>query len=703
MEGTLTMARYALAILLGSFLLFQVQPVVGKYILPWFGGTPAVWTTCMLSFQVLLLVGYAYAHGLATWLTPRRQAVLHLVLLAGSMALLPITPSETWKPAGDESPTWRILCLLAASIGAPYVLLASTSPLMQSWFARTHAGRSPYRLYALSYFGSLAALVSYPFLVEPALRLGTQTWSWSLAYVVFAVFCGFCAVGVYLAKPAAAADTTPADESPRAAETAPVERPGAVDQILWLALSACGSVLLLATTNQMCQEVAVVPFLWVLPLALYLVTFIICFDHERWYRRGLFGPLWIPAVAGACYMLIRGAHITLWIQIAVLASTMFVGCMICHGELVRLKPNPRHLTQFYLLIAAGGALGGVLVTLVAPVVFAGYWEYHTSLVAVYGLLLAAILRSRGREPIRPGQRWRWYVALATFGLMAGVLITLAVGEASVAVVRSRNFYGLLQVLEFNEKPNGKYLLLRHGRIEHGFQFVDPEKRRWPTAYFGRDTGVGITLEHYPRGNGNNRRGLRIGVIGLGVGTLATYGKPGDQIRFYEINPDVIRLSEEQFSYRRDSQAKVDVVLGDARISLERALAAGRPEAFDILVVDAFSSDAIPMHLLTRECFAIYWKHLKPDGILAVHISNRNLDLRPVVRALAADGDREAVFFASGTNDAQGVLPSDWVLVTSNRKFLDQPAVRKAITPWPNDVPEPILWTDDFSNLFDVLK
>jgi SAM-dependent methyltransferase len=699
------MALYALTILLGSFLLFQVQPLIGKYILPWFGGTPAVWTTCMLSFQVYLLVGYAYAHAIATWLTPRRQGILHLVLLVASVLALPIIPSDAWKPMGDELPTWRILCLLAVTIGAPYLLLASTSPLIQSWFARTYPGRSPYRLYALSNVGSLAALVTYPFVFEPTLRLGQQAWGWSVSYVVFAVLCGGCAVRAFRAGAEA-----PAGESPTA-KVQPAARPAFVDQLLWIGLSACGSVLLLATTSQICQEVAVVPFLWVLPLSLYLITFIICFDHERWYRREIFGPLWVLAIAGACGMLIAGNELGIWLQIGVFSVTMFIGCMVCHGEMVRLKPEPRYLTQFYLLIATGGALGGVFASLVAPVAFLGYWEYHISLFAGFGLLLAAIRRSELKSPPKElhGRakiiyKGSWGAALLILALIAGSLIAIAAKEINVAKVRSRNFYGLLRV-KLHEDENGEYLSLVHGRINHGYQYIDADKRRWPTSYYGKDTGVGIAIRHHPRRNGDDSAlpGMRIGVIGLGTGTLATYGKPGDHIRFYDINPDVIRLAREQFSYWDDSEAEVDVVLGDARISLERALAKGQPEGFDVLVVDAFSSDAIPLHLLTRECFEVYWKHLKPDGILAVHISNRMVNLQPVVRALAAEGGHEAVFVDTGDNDEKGVSSADWVLVTSNQEFLDDPAVREAITPWPEDSPEPFPWTDDFSNLFQVLE
>ncbi|MCX7426029.1 MAG: fused MFS/spermidine synthase [Planctomycetia bacterium] len=698
------MAGYAAAILLSSFLLFQVQPLIGKYILPWFGGTPAVWTTCMLSFQVFLLAGYGYAHWLAGRLTLRRQGLLHLVLLAASLLFLPIIPADTWKPYGDEWPTWRILCLLGASIGAPYLLLSSTGPLLQSWFARTNAGRSPYRLYALSNAGSLAALVTYPFVFEPALRLGGQAWTWSACYGVFAVLCGACAVRVCRFRgsemPADAIAATGAG-----AEDPPVEPPGRMNQFLWLALAACGSVVLLATTGLMCQEVAVVPFLWVLPLALYLLTFIIAFDNERWYNRAVFGVLMVAGIAGATAVLYVGVSAPLWVQVAVYSGTLFVCCMVCHGEMVRLKPHPRYLTKFYLMIAAGGALGGVLATLVAPAVFTSFWEYHLSLVACCGLLLVTIFRDRtwGLYAGRP--LWAWFGLAYVFAMLTGALAYQAIVDSRQALVKTRSFYGMLQIDEYSGGDNGPYYSLRHGRIMHGVQYLDEEKRRWPTSYYGPETGVGLAVRWHPRRwiDEPDEGALRIGVIGLGTGTMAAHGKPGDVIRFYEINPDVIRLSSEYFTYRRDSAARVDVVLGDARISLERSLREQGSEQFDVLVVDAFSSDAIPMHLLTRECFEVYWKHLKPDGILAVHISNRNLDLGPVARGLAAEFGHEAALFDTSDDDARGVDAADWVLVTANREFLDRAEIRDARSPWPDDARPPLVWTDDFSNLFAVLR
>lgn len=703
------MAGYALTILLSSFLLFQVQPLIGKYILPWFGGGPAVWTTCMLSFQVMLLAGYTYAHLIARWLSPYRQGLLHGALLAISLLLLPIIPAETWKPTGEQLPTWRILGLLAVTIGGPYLLLSSTGPLLQSWFARTHPGRSPYRLYALSNAGSLAALVSYPFVVEPALTLPGQAWTWSVCFMVFAALCGLCAWGIYRweGSPPGAnrGQTAPRNPDGDDDETNPPP-PDWPTVLLWLALTACGSVVLLATTNQMCQEVAVVPFLWVLPLALYLVTFIICFDGPRWYRRSWYGVFLVLAVVGATIVLFQGVSVDLWLQIVAYSAVLFACCMVCHGELVRLKPAPRYLTGFYLAVALGGALGGAFTTLLAPLLFTAYWEYHVGLVACCGLLLVVVYRDRC-WPLYGGRpRWAWAILLLALAGLAAGLVTQAVLDSRSGLVRLRSFYGVLQVIRRLDVDNQDlpYLMLRHGRISHGFQYLQAEQRGWPTSYYGPHTGVGLAIRHHPRrASGGHRGHLRIGVVGLGVGTLAAYGRPGDLVRFYEINPEVVRLSQEHFTYRKDSPAKVEVVLGDARVSLERELRHGRPGRFDVLVVDAFSSDAIPVHLLTRECFQVYRDHLRQDGILAVHVSNRYLDLGPVVRRQAAELAQQAVLVDSDDDDPWGVHAANWVLVTGNRRFLDTPAVHSAVDPWPDQGPLPAAWTDDFSNLFKVLS
>ncbi|MBN2294709.1 MAG: fused MFS/spermidine synthase [Pirellulales bacterium] len=659
----------------------------------------------MLSFQVLLLVGYSYAHFIAGWLTPRRQGLLHICLLTASIAVLPIIPEDTWKPTGSEWPTWRIMCLLSVCIGGPYLMLSSTGPLLQSWFSRTHAGRSPYRLYALSNVGSLLALISYPFVFEPALRLAQQAWGWSIAYIVFTFLCGFCAVSVMRLGGAAIAEE-PEDSGSKESEKdiSPPEPPCRIDQLLWLALAACGSVILLATTNQQCQDVAVVPFLWVLPLSLYLVTFIICFDSERWYVRPLFLLLLVPAIAGAYWVLSSGADADFPLLILVYSATMFVCCMVCHGELVKLKPQPRYLTKFYLMIAAGGALGGVLVTLGAPLVFTDYLEYPLGLVACCMLMLVCVYRDPHWILYRGKPIGAWAVLMILLSLMCVAFCIQAFDYPSTIIATSRNFYGKLRVIEYLDDYDKAYYSLQHGCIVHGVQFLEQPWRSLPTSYYGPESGAGLAVQFHPQReeDGMGDAPLKIGVIGLGVGTMAAYGLPGDTIRFYDINPDVIRMADEHFSYCKYSEADVDIVLGDARISLEREIQNGESQKFDVLVVDAFSSDSIPMHLLTLESCELYWKHLKEDGILAIHISNRHIDLEPLVRGLADEIGYEAALFDNDDDDEQGVDSSTWVLVTNNREFLEDEEVKKHRLEWPKDARAPVVWTDDFSNLFELL-
>ncbi|NQT86236.1 hypothetical protein HQ560_05685, partial [bacterium] len=389
------MLGFAVTIFISAFLLFQVQPLIGKYILPWFGGGPAVWTSCMLFFQMLLLGGYAYAHVIRTRLSQRTQVIVHVTLLAATLLALPIAPSEGWKPQGDENPALYILLLLAVTVGLPYFVLSATGPLLQAWFSVRHPGRSPYRLYALSNVGSLLALLSYPFLVEPAMALRSQSTTWSIGFGLFVAFCIVSALSMLRVRP------TDADEAGADEDSAP---PGWGVCLVWVALAACGSTMLLAVTNQMSWDVAVVPFLWVLPLTLYLLTFIICFEFERWYYRPVFWPLLGLGAGAIVHLMFEGVRMPILFQVAGYAGGMFFCCMVCHGELVRLKPSPRYLTSFYLMVSAGGALGGLFVSLVAPAVFPMYLELHIGLWMTCALALVVYLYSRGLLSF-----WRWPV------------------------------------------------------------------------------------------------------------------------------------------------------------------------------------------------------------------------------------------------------------------------------------------------------
>jgi hypothetical protein len=716
------MVFFAATIFLSAFLLFQVQPLIGRFVLPWFGGSPAVWTTCMLLFQVLLLAGYAYAHFAATRLSRRAQGLTHLALLIVSTAMLPIVPSPDWKPTGDESPTLRILLLLATTIGGPYFVLSTTGPLMQSWFAAAHPGRSPFRLYALSNVGSLLALLSYPLVFEPYMRLGTQAGMWTVGYVAFAMLCGWNAVRhvrgstpVFVEGPSMAVAALAATGSALNGSVEP--RPVSAstgDRLLWLLLSAAASVLLLATTNQLSQDVAVTPLMWIVPLALYLVSFILTFDAPHWYVRRVFGPLLAVSAAAAWYVLERGTAVPIEMQWTVALLTLFAGCMVCHGELVRIKPQASQLTLFYLFISVGGSLGGVVTALVAPNLFTGYWEYQLGLAACCVLFGVAIIRDRRSAPA-PGGRMMLAVATACGCVMLCSALGKQVWARDAAEIeRERNFYGLLRVIDRNLPELGEHRVMVHGRIIHGLQFSEEVRRRSPTAYYGPESGIGLAIRLHPgialrdasrnagRPGGCVAPGLRVGVVGLGAGTIAAYGTPRDHYRFYEINPDVIRSAREHFSYLADSAAKIEVVCGDARNVMERELAADQPVLFDVLAIDAFNGDAIPMHLLTRECFRTYFSHLADGGLLALHLSNDVLDLAPVVRGLAAEAGYEVLAVHSKRDPQRGLNESDWMIVTRNRAFLDDPQVRAAEDHRPS-TRRPLVWTDDFGSIQQVKR
>jgi len=681
-------------ILLSALLLFQVQPLVSKYILPWFGGCPAVWTTCLLFFQTLLFGGYLYAHLGQRLLTPRGQVAVHVLLVATALMLLPIAPGADWKPADSAAPTWRILLLLTATVGLPYFALSATSPLIQAWFSRSYPGRSPYRLYALSNVGSLVGLVSYPFLIEPAFELDTQSALWSLVFGGYALLCFLCGAWLWRLRPAAS-QSAYAVESAGGQPQSRTTAPPTWHRAAWLVLPACASLMLLATTNHVCQDVAVVPFLWVVPLTLYLLSFILCFDSPRWYVRSVWAgaaAMTILAVAGYKWF---GFSLDFAPELVLYFSALFAACMVCHGELVRLRPDPRHLTEFYLLMAAGGALGGVFVNLVAPWMFSNFWEWQIGLIACY-VLAVTVLASAGSNSQSRSLRNLLIVATAIVG--STCIITWLADRPShgwTLVERSRNFYGVVAVQQAApDDPEHHVLRLMHGVTAHGVQCVAVDKSRWPTTYYGQESGVGQAIRFF-RG-----RKIRVGLVGLGVGTLATFAQPGDHYRFYEINPAVETLARERFAYLRDCRGAWEVVPGDARLSLERELEEDGPQNYHVLVLDAFSSDAIPTHLLTCEAFDFYRRHLAADGVIAFHITNRYLDLAPVVRGLARHYVWKTILVRTKGDAERLLAPASWMLLTRNEEILE--AVSPGTAPEDED-DRTTLWTDHYSNLFGILK
>ena len=802
---------FATTVFLSAFLLFQVQPMIGKYILPWFGAAPGVWATSLLFFQVVLLGGYAYAHFIVSRLTWRRQAILHVTLLGLALIVLPITPAEALKPTNADAPISRILLILTLSVGAPYLLLSSTGPLLQRWFAELHPGRSPYRLYALSNLGSMLALLSYPFIVERFVLLDLQTLFWSLGYVVFAGLCVACAWKLSQTSPTAAfrQEDTGTQGSRPPVPSQSNDRPGWGPAVLWLLLAAVGSALLLATTNQMSLDIAVLPFLWILPLSLYLLTFILSFGSERWYVRPFFTALLPLVLINAVRLVYGGVSLGIVDQVVGYSLALFVCCMCLHGELARLRPVPHHLTFFFLMVSVGGAVGGLFVAVLAPAVFVSSYEFHILLVMCYVLVAflhgRAILRSessstesRGARALsgicwttalaaivigtifslvpstwfdddanrsvtetfaswqanmlmsglvtiilllvileiwRRGQQTSWRSWWASWGGIArvGLSLTLAMGLLSLGgglvwqlrererrmVVQDRNFYGALAIKERDAGEDMHRLSLTHGRINHGDQLL--RHLDWPTSYFGPESGIGLALQYHPR-RSDVRRQFRVGVVGLGVGTLAAYANARvdpersrggyvmeretqipDYVRFYELNPLVVRWAEDRFTYIADARkrgADLAVFEGDGRIVLEDQLARGEAQHFDVLAIDAFNSDAIPIHLITRESFETYLLHLNPDGILALHVTNRFVEIIPVVRRLAEVLGLNAIYIENSSRSRRMVNSSDWMLLTNNEAFLDLEVLHEDMQDMPESGP---LWTDNFSSVFEVVE
>jgi spermidine synthase len=688
---------YAVTIFLSAFLLFLVQPIIAKQILPWFGGSAAVWTTCLVFFQSTLLAGYAYAdltHKLGT----RRQTYLHIALLLLSLLALPILASESWKPQGSEEPIGRILLLLTVTIGLPYFLLSTTTPLLQAWFVGRFHAAVPYRLFALSNFASLLALLGFPVLFEPSFDLRQLGWGWSALYTLFVILCA--ATGLASVRLASASGATEAAATP--ASTAPP--PALATQLLWLALSGMGSVMLLAVSNHVTQNIASVPFLWVVPLSLYLITFILCFDHPRWYVRPLFVVLLlvlVPLMAAN----IASLHVSLpdWLSnateallgrsagfimlVALFMAGLFVACMFCHGELARLKPDPKYLTRFYLMMSVGGALGAVLVAIVAPQTLDGYFELNITLPL---LALLLVLRTQGLWKI---------AALVVLVPSVYYAYTGAKDYSAGMRVMERDFYGVVRTRD-RSVDGVSYRAMYHGGIIHGGQLQGPEYKNVASDYFGPGSGYG---RMFTAMNELRPQPRKIGIIGLGAGVVAAYGRQDDEIVFYEISPKVIDIEKKDFSFLRDTLAKVaPVVLGDGRLSLEREA----PRQYDVLGIDAFSGDSIPMHLVTREAMQLYLKHIKPDGVIVFQATNRYIDLLPVIKRHAKDLGLHAVLVSDSPGSSTGadywLSSTDQVLVTRDKALLEHPRLKEAISEIKDRADLPT-FTDAHHNLFRILK
>jgi hypothetical protein len=676
------MLVYAATIVLSAFLLFLVQPLVTKIILPWFGGSAAVWSAALMFFQTSVLVGYGYAYWLTRRVQPLKQFFVHAALLLASCAVLPILPSPDWRPPDGSNPTLRILILLSITIGLPCFLLSSTGPLLQVWYVRRTGSDMPYRLFALSNLGSVVALLSFPLIIEPHLDSRVQAYAWSGVFVVFVALCAYAA---WLSR----GHLLP-DQDGSAATNDP---PPMASKALWVALSACASAMLIAVTTHLTADVAPIPLLWVVPLALYLLTFVLTFGTNRFYSRKALLPWLVSVLAWMAYSI---TAVTLNIQYAIplYLVGLFLCCTACHGELARRRPSPAYLASYYLWIALGGALGGTFVTLIAPSLFDTFLELPVLLVAVAAVGLAPMWRSEGTSPGIWLQRGALVAGISLFALyLARSEITSR--EADLRTVR--NFYGVLRVRDTDVGTPMATRILINGTTQHGSEPLVGDRDRLPGSYYAPDSGVGAAILAL-----QTQGAIRYGVIGLGAGVMAGYARKGDYLRIYEINPATLPIAEQMFtflSHATAAGADADVLMGDARLTLEK-----QPrQQFDLLVVDAFSSDAIPVHLLTQEAFRLYFQHLKADGVLAVHVSNQYLDLIPVCARAAELFHRSAVVVDSLENQQSFAKSSNWVLVTSNRTLYQRtqftgtdmkPArVDGAFT----------AWTDQYSSLWPLVR
>ena len=712
---------FALTIFVSAFLLFQVQPMVGKFILPWFGGSPAVWTTAMLFFQSVLFAGYVYAHLVASRLSPRQQRLVHIVVLAlACAAALFVLPHAALKPTGDETPVLRILLILSLSVGLPYFCLATTGPLLQHWFTLSGSQGSVFRLYALSNVGSFLALFSFPYVFEPWLELPTIGHLWTAGFWLFAALC--LASAVLMARHAGGIT------APTRTAAAPVtsQAPSARTRLAWVLLPALASLAFIATTDHLSHDIAPEPRVWITTLALYLLTFIIAFDNPRWYRPTLTagacliavlflaGRAQIPALLGMHWG--YGVSELRWLHYIAL----FLICLLCHGELYRRRPtDAKYLTAFYLWMSFGGACGGLFVTLVATNVFNDYYEWPLCL--ALAVLLACRVLWFGKAPAAqtPGHTHGHGRSLALTTL-SGLLIACAFwwdnpmrgrvssaqGVVDTHLDQSRNFYGVVAVKErrFPERPDMDHRVFYSGQITHGIQYLSDRWRSAATTYYAKDSAVGETLQWAME----RKPSLQVALIGLGAGTLATYARPGDVYDFFEINPEAVRVAETYFDNLSQAKTRqLRVILGDARLRIEQM---SPDQKYDVIVLDAFSGGGVPVHLLTREAFKAYAQHLKPDGHIAINITNAYLNLYPVVKAQAQGLGMGFRNKFQERDMARYVRENQWFVMTHDRDYLARyPSINRLLRdhkgrelgPENLNIGGVPLWTDHFSSLTPI--
>jgi len=661
---------------LSGFLLFQVEPLISKYVLPWYGGVPAVWTTCLLFFHLCLLAGYGWGYLLNNFVAERYRTYLQAVLFISAIAFLPISPDEAWRPNSGESPVIHLLLLLTTSVGLPFFALSTTTPVLQSWY-HSRSNRSPYWLYAVSNAGSLCGLLSYPLLVERVWDGREQALFWSFAFALFA----FALITTAVASGRALASAQASGAVRR--ESHPI--------MFWILLSACLSIMLMATTNYVCRTVAVLPLLWVVPLILFLLSYVFTYGFYAWYSRKVF--LFLFAVGILALLTVSESPQSSTQVIITNFGTFFFGCILCNGELYRVRPEPALLGKFYFFTALGGVLGSLFVGVVAPAIFIDYTEYQIGFQLSCVVVLAILLQSDKRFE-RNFLLRLLRLAIPVFLLVTSCWIDFISAQDSNALFQSRNFFGLAHVREYDGEGGGKVRSLYHDATIHGSQLLSHGNELTPTTYYGSESGAGLALRFY---RPDSKR--RIGCVGLGAGTLAVYGRPNDEFTFYEINPLIGKIAQSHFSFLANSNASWNIIYGDARLSLEREPI---DKLFDVLIIDAFNGDAIPTHLLSHEALQLYLTHLKADGLLVFHTSNTHLDLGPVIARLALESGLKQVKVENVPSAKSVTLPNEYILLSRTDAFFRIPEIAERSVILPTDYSAK-LWTDHYANLWDILR
>ena len=735
-----TLPLFMVTMFLSAWLLFAIQPMFAKLVLPLLGGAPQVWVTAMLFFQAMLLVGYAYVHVTSRWLNLRWQAFVHLVVLIVALASLPVRVASS-EPLTDQPILW-LITLFTISVGLPFFAISATAPLLQRWFG--HSGHDhahdPYFLYGASNLGSILALLSYPIVVEPSLRLGQQAWTWAGGYALLIFLIVACAIALRRAPSGRSALSVglPGTIDPGTIDPGTID-PGTIDKVSWgrrlrwVALAFAPSSLLLGVTTRITTDVAAIPMLWVIPLVLYLSTFVVVFSRRPLLRHNwmvvaqpyvlavvfsadFFGKQWLPSLAG--YL-----------------AVFFVTAMVCHGELARLRPAVRHLTEFYFAMALGGMLGGVFNALIAPATFVDVYEFAIALalacmlrpmlapggtkarvldVALPLLLLGALLLPGQLDlySLWPGDSIRYaFLVFAIlsifafkdrplrFGLGVGAFLAVQfLAGSSLVVDQARSFFGVYKIVLHQQEIEA--YKFKHGTTFHGAQYTDPSRRREPLTYYIEAGPLGQVFAALA---GSNRPGT-VGLVGLGVGSTLCYQQPDQRWTIYEIDPLVTRIAQDTryFNYLAEcmDDSRTEIIHGDARLSIQEAEAG----QFDLLILDAFSSDAVPVHLLTKEAMDLYLDKVSEDGVILFHISNRYITLVRVISGLVEDAGLAGLgqTYSAGSDKPPLHSNSHWVAVGRTKQALaflaDDPR-------WAETLPlqDSVLWTDDFSNLIAVLK